>query len=344
MAKLTQPNVRFSLIEDGIITALITPFQENNSRLIDYETIKQIIEKQKEANIKWICLSGSTAETHCLTDDEWKELIEFGVKHCHENGIKVLVGTGTNCTQTTIERTTFAQEHKADACMLGCPYYNKPTQRMLEAHFNVICTGFPDMAFMLCNNPGRTGVDLNVETAVKITMQNTNVIGLKEATTDMAKYMMLRSKLPSKVACYTGEDRLLFTAIAECGFNGGMSVMSNAIPQELNNVIKLLSIGDKDEAQIIYARLEPLIFSMAVEPNPIPIKYICSKVFGCSASLRLPLLAAERSTMTLIDDVLNKLHISYLDGNTDENLEDSDAHDDGKKKKKRKKRKKKTSF
>jgi len=330
------PEIRFSLVNDGIITALITPFQEKNSKQIDYGTIKQIIEKQGEAGINWICLAGSTAEAQCLTDDEWKELISFGIKHCHDVGIKVLVGTGTNCTQKTMERTAFAQDNNADVCLLVCPYYNKPTQRMLEAHFNVICTGFPTMAFMLYNCPGRTGVDLSVETALKVALQNPNVIGCKEATKDINKYKMLRSKLPANVACYTGLDSQLFAAIAECEFHGGMSIVSNVIPKELNDVVTLLSKKEEVPAQIEFAKLEPLISTMMVEPNPVPIKYACSKVFGSSASLRLPLLAAERSTMTLIDDALNKLQISYLE-NEEVTIRGGDA--DGKSARKRKKKK-----
>jgi len=299
----TQPTSYFSSERDGLVTAIITPFKNNDSFEIDYKGLQRMIYGQYKAGVTWILFGGSTGEPHCLSEDEWKELIRFGVSWCHQFGMKAIVNTGTNSTEKSIEKTKYAVSVKSDACMLVCPYYNKPTKRMMINHFSHICQQFPEIGFMIYNVPSRTGVDLTVDTAAVICTQNRNIIALKEATDDIEKYKELRAKLPSTVGLYTGEDLLFYEAISQCGFHGVVSVASNIIPKPMIEVHE--AYKKRCNEQIDQERKSGIIKFMdiiSLECNPVAVKYAASKVYKTSFYVRQPLLEATISTQ----DTINK--------------------------------------
>jgi len=280
-----------------------------------------MIDAQHDAGVTWVLFGGSTGEAHCLGNKEWEDLMRYGVEKCHSLGMKAVIGSGTNSTSTSIERTKFAVSLKVDACMLVCPYYNKPTQRMIIAHFSTICERFPNIGFMLYNVPGRTGVDLLTKSVVTVCNQNKNIIALKEATNDLVKYKELRDTVPPTVALYTGEDTLFYKAITTCGFHGVVSVVSNVVPSLMVKVYK----NHEEEGEKDMDSMQHLIQCMSLECNPVSVKYAASKIYSCSPGVRLPLLEASPNTRDYIDQVLEEMLLVVAPNKlikSDENQED----------------------
>eukprot|EP00915_Cephaloidophora_sp_WS-2016_P000822 GHVH01001094.1.p1 GENE.GHVH01001094.1~~GHVH01001094.1.p1 ORF type:complete len:302 (+),score=33.01 GHVH01001094.1:114-1019(+) len=293
----------FDRMIDGVITAMITPFSQDGQS-VDYDAMKNLIVNQHKAGIRCLLIGGSTGEPHCLDDTERKALIRFSVKNCHDLKLKCIIGTGTNCTRQSIELTKMAQSEGADAVMLTCPYYNKPSQRMIVNHFTQICQSCPDLPVLLYNVPSRTGVDILAPAAIECANKISNVIGYKEATADVEKYKILRDGFPSRVALYSGEDLCLVDGIKKSGCHGIVSVASNVVPNQMVQIHKLCVDGKFADAQNKLNLLAPLINTLFSESSPVPVKYVSSKLFRHSPMVRSPLMPASSDTINMLDTIL----------------------------------------
>lgn len=282
---------------EGIITALITPFTEQG---IDMEALEGLVEAQIRANIHGFVVCGTTGETPTLTLDEYKEVVRLVVKTVNGR-VPVIAGTGTNCTKTTIERTRLAKELGVDAALVVAPYYNKPQQAGIFAHFELAAKegGLPIIVY---NVPGRTGVNITPETIVKMA-HIPGIIAVKEASGSVDAVREIVRAAPKDFCVLSGDDGLALPSFA-VGANGVVSVASNLAPAQMVALWNAFVEGRHDEATRIDRTLAPLYKALFVEPNPVPCKAGANLLGICSDRVRLPLVSASEGTRRLVYEAL----------------------------------------
>lgn len=266
----------------GVCTALVTPFLNNE---INYPLLEQLIKYQMECGIQAIVLSGTTGEAPTLSDIEKIEMIKRAKSYVGKN-CTIIAGTGTNSTKHAITLSKNAQNAGADALLVVSPYYNKGNQEGLYAHFLAIAQSV-DLPVILYNVPSRTGVDVPVAVYKKLSAQP-NIIGVKEATTDITKIARIRAACPEDFYIWTGNDDQIVPVIS-LGGKGVISVMSNICPDETIDIADAALAGDFDTAAALQCNYLPLIDLLFSEVNPIPVKYAMKYAgFDCGRC-RLPL-------------------------------------------------------
>lgn len=288
----------------GSITALITPFTDGE---VDYAAFEKFVEWQVKEGSHGVVPSGTTGESPTLDFDETKLIFELcvrTVKAATGNSgkkVPVIAGTGSNSTREAIELSQIAQKAGADALLLVTPYYNKPTQEGMIAHFKAVHDS-TDLPIILYNVPGRCVVEIGVDTVLRLA-ELPRIVGIKEATADITRTSLIRQSVKENFSILSGEDGLAAAYLAQ-GADGCISVTSNAAPSlcaELQNAWKA---GDLKRFAEIQDLLTPLNKALFVEPNPIPVKYACSKLGFGSDEVRLPLLPASSSARQQVDEAL----------------------------------------
>ncbi|MBS0628401.1 MAG: 4-hydroxy-tetrahydrodipicolinate synthase [Verrucomicrobia bacterium] len=282
----------------GSITALITPFLEDGS--IDFVSFKKLVSWQIEQGSDGLVICGSTGEGATLSYLEQKQLIEVAVLEA-KGKVPIIVGTGTNDTRTTLEKTKQAKEAGADGCLVIFPYYNKPTFEGCVAHFQKISDcNFPIIVY---HHPGRTGLCFSPSQLAEL-CQIPNIVGLKEAAgnVEAALQFMRLTKTP----LFSGDDALAIPLIS-MGAKGSISVIGNIRPREWADLIKMALQDEIKEAKKLYHSLNPLCEVMFLETNPQCIKYAMSLEEHCLPFLRLPLLPPQERTKKQIETVVNFL-------------------------------------
>lgn len=270
-----------------VLTALITPFKDTNND-IDMESLMNLIKLQLDNNCG-IVLFGTTGECPVLTEIE-RDLILKNIKDTYSEKMnKFVIGVGGYNTIECEYNIKSAFEMGFKYFMLTCPYYNKPTQKGLEAHFDYLCQKFPQCEFIIYNIPSRTNVNLLPQTLHKIIEKNLNVIGIKEASGDLNQ-MILVKKLCPDLLLYSGDDTLLIPTLSIDGY-GVISVISNSYPKHINRIIELWFNKKIKLSLEMYLEFDELIRLMFVETNPSPIKYLLAlKNQIESDQVRLPLI------------------------------------------------------
>ena len=268
----------------GSLVALVTPMHPD-SLDVDWDALKQLVEWHIEQGTDGIVAVGPTGESATLGVSEHSSVIRFVVDQA-ANRIPIIAGTGANSTAEAIVLTRAAKEAGADACLLVTPYYNKPTQEGLFLHFQAIAEAV-DIDQILYNVPGRTACDMQPETVLRLAAIK-NIVGIKEATGDLARAKSLIEQSPADFAIYSGDDHSA-RELMLMGGKGDISVTANVAPKLMAEMCAAAIAGDSATAAAIDARLAPLHDAMFVEANPIPVKWAVSQLGLMSNALRLPM-------------------------------------------------------
>jgi 4-hydroxy-tetrahydrodipicolinate synthase len=250
----------------GVYTALVTPFRDGE---IDEDAFLALVEAQAAAGVAGIVPVGTTGESPTLDQEEHLRLIELAATGA-KGRLQVIAGTGSNSTAEAIELSQGAERLGADGLLLVAPYYNKPTQEGLVAHFSAIADAVR-IPIVLYSIPGRCGVEIAVETVVKLAKKK-NIIGLKEAGGSVDRVSQLRQALPDSFVLLSGDDGLTVPFLS-VGAAGVISVASNLIPREMVALVRAFREGRLAEAEQLHRRLYPLFRDLFIETNPVPIKH-----------------------------------------------------------------------
>ncbi|MFV9875041.1 MAG: 4-hydroxy-tetrahydrodipicolinate synthase [Rickettsiales endosymbiont of Dermacentor nuttalli] len=287
----------------GVFTALITPFENNQ---IDEKSLISLIEMQISAGINGIVTCGTTGESPTLTDSEQKFIIELSVKTA-KGRIPIIAGAGSNSTNKTIYLCQNAEKAGADMLMLIVPYYNKPTQEGLYQHFKYVANSV-NLPIIIYNNPIRTAVDLYDTTLSKLVHECKNIIGIKDASGDLTRPILLRNMIQKEFIYLSGDDTTALSFNASGG-NGCISVISNIVPELCIKLQILWNETKIKEAIELQSRLMTLCSAMFCESNPIPIKYAASLLSICKPDVRLPLVLPSIDNRKIIENSLMSLGI-----------------------------------
>ena len=287
----------------GSSVALITPMFDDGE--VDYASLENLIDFHIDAGTSSIVSVGTTGESATIGIPEHLHVIEHTIEYAAKK-IPVIAGTGANSTSEAIELTQEAKNLGADACLLVTPYYNKPTQEGLYQHFKLIAETV-DIDQLLYNVPGRTAVDMSVDTTLRLT-EIENIIGIKDATGDLSVIKQLVERCPEDFLLLTGDDATALDFIL-CGGHGGISVTANIVPKELQKVYLSAISGQSDLAKELNKKLESLHENLFLEANPIPVKWALHKMGKCHKGIRLPLLVLSDEYQSVILADLEKLEL-----------------------------------
>ncbi|MCK9996494.1 MAG: 4-hydroxy-tetrahydrodipicolinate synthase [Candidatus Krumholzibacteria bacterium] len=276
---------------DGIYTALVTPFV---GAKLDQKAWRVLVQRQIDAGVAGIVPAGCTGEaaTLSLKDREW--MVRAAVEMC-SGKCAVVAGSGSNSTELTMELTRQVKEWGADAAMLISPYYNKPQQHGLLAHYRTVARGV-DIPIVLYNVPGRTAVNILPETAAELGAEP-NIVALKEASGNLPQIEEAIGRCDLKV--FSGDDGLNFQ-IFGLGGRGAISVVSNLLPGAMVRFWKAWAKGDINQAWPMSRAFDPITSACFVESNPVPVKELLSMAGLCRRDLRLPLMPVTEHSLTFL--------------------------------------------
>lgn len=286
----------------GVFTAIVTPFTENDE--VDYDALKKLIDYNLENGISGIVPCGTTGESPTLSNEEHHKVIEETIKHVNGRS-KVIAGTGSNCTKTAIKKSQEAEKAGADALLLVNPYYNKPTQEGLYRHFKAIADSVK-IPCVVYNIKGRTGVNVETPTLLRLINDCSNINAVKEASGDLGQIKEVIEKTPSDFAVLSGDDNIALELV-KMGGQGVISVASNLMPKEMSEMIYYGLENKMEEAEQINSNLEKLFSAEFIETNPIPIKYMVFKKGFCLEKYRLPMCELSEEHKKKVDSVFEKL-------------------------------------
>jgi 4-hydroxy-tetrahydrodipicolinate synthase len=287
----------------GTHTALVTPFTKDGK--VDEPRLHQIVEQQIAAGIDGLVPCGTTGESPTLSHEEHNHVIElvvrFAAKRC-----KVIAGTGSNSTDEAVFMTQHAKEVGADASLQVAPYYNKPSQAGLYAHFRAIAEA-ADIPLILYNIPGRCGVDISNDTMARLRRDLPQyIMGLKEATGVVDRVSQLRGMVDREFCILSGDDSLTLPMMS-VGAVGVISVVSNIIPRELTEMTHAALKGDFERAGRIHAKVFPLFKDLFIETNPVPVKAAMAMMGLIEETYRLPLVPLADVNRTQLKKTLQSL-------------------------------------
>ena len=269
----------------GLGVALVTPFMPNGA--IDFAAVAKIVDKLVNGGVDYILVLGTTGETPTLSSDERKALIRF-VRDRVAGRVALMVGIGGNCTHDVVATLRTWDLRGYDAVLSVNPYYNKPNQEGLYQHFKAIAEASP-LPVMLYNIPGRTGVNMTPETIARLANDCQNIIGVKEASGDLAQMAKIKALLPSDFLLISGDDGLT-VEIVKLGGDGVISVLANAYPAQSKEFVRLALEGNTEEAEAKLKAFDSIIASLFEEGNPVGIKSLLHLKGLCSDTMRLPLV------------------------------------------------------
>jgi 4-hydroxy-tetrahydrodipicolinate synthase len=293
---------------NGVFTALVTPFSEKNN--LDTEALKKLIDYQINNGVSGLVPCGTTGESPTLTHDEHDRVIQLTVEYTNKR-VPVIAGTGSNSTPEAIRLSRHAQCVGADAVLLVNPYYNKPSQKGLYLHFKAIADSI-DIPCILYNIKGRTGVNIETPTLIRLANECPNIIAVKEASGNLVQIKDVIDKSNSEFVVLSGDDNISLDLI-EFGGNGVVSVAANLFPKLMSEMVDLALNGKMKEAREIEAILSPFFKVCFIETNPIPIKTALAHYGWCRESFRLPICTLEdESHRTLLYRVLEELENNPL--------------------------------
>lgn len=282
---------------EGTFTALVTPFRDG---AVDYEALGRLIDLQVEAGVTGVVPCGSTGESATMSHDEHERVIAFTVERVQRK-IKVIAGTGSNCTSETIKLTQFAKECGADGALLITPYYNKPTQDGLYAHFKAVAEAV-DMPLITYNIPGRAAIKIEVDTLARLS-EIPNIVGVKDATGSLENTTKSIAACGPDFTVLCGDDSLTLPMMS-VGAKGVIAVISNLEPKRLVSLVNAAAKGDFEAARKVHYGLLPMMSAMGLETNPIPVKAALALRGLIQDELRLPLTSLTAGNVERLKAVL----------------------------------------
>jgi 4-hydroxy-tetrahydrodipicolinate synthase len=288
----------------GVFTAIITPFDENGK--LDEECLKQLIDFNISNGVCGIVPCGTTGESPTLTHEEHDRVIELTINHVNKR-VPVIAGTGSNSTAEAVRLSQQAEAAGADALLVVNPYYNKPTQEGLYRHFKAVANSVR-IPIVLYNIKGRTGVNVETSTLMRIVGDCQNVLAVKEASGDLEQMKDVISKRPQGFSVLSGDDGITLDLIKEGG-NGVISVASNLVPDKMSKMVSLALEGNFDEASKLNSELDPLFDVEFIETNPIPIKCALSFKGMCKEAYRLPMCELRPENKEKLKQVLTEMEV-----------------------------------
>jgi 4-hydroxy-tetrahydrodipicolinate synthase len=277
----------------GAIVAMVTPFRNGK---VDEEALRRLIEEQIAGGTDGIAPCGTTGESTTLSHEEHDRVIEITVEAAGKR-VPVIAGTGSNSTEEAIRLTKHAWKAGADAALIVCPYYNRPTQEGLYLHYRAIAEEVP-IPIIVYNIPGRTGTNMLTETLARLA-EIPNIVGVKEASGSLKQMSDVVRLCGPDFSVLSGDD--IFTlGLLAIGGNGVISVISNVVPGDMAAMVDAFAAGDLVKARALHHRMSPLIDALFIETNPIPVKAALSMMGKISYELRLPLCRmAEKNEAAL---------------------------------------------
>ena len=284
-----------------LLTAMITPF--NSEGNINYEEVGNIATHLVKTGTDTIVVAGTTGESPTLSHEEERQLFLELVRA--KGSAKIMAGTGSNCTKTAIKETQEAESIGVDFSLQVVPYYNKPTQEGLIAHFSAIARS-TSLPILLYNIPGRTGINMAADTTAELS-DIKNIVGIKEASGSTEQVKKIRERTSSDFLIYSGDDSLTVPFMKE-GACGCVSVAAHIVGDELKEIIQQMSVGNQEKAEAISNRLAPLFDCLFKEPNPVPIKAALNLLGFNVGETRLPLLPISQPILNELKLILGNLN------------------------------------
>ena len=287
----------------GSCTAIVTPFGNQG---IDYERLRKNLDFQYENGTAAVVVCGTTGENATLSTDEHQELVR-AVIIANAGRMKIIAGVGSNNTVTALHRAESAKASGADAILMVTPYYNKTTQQGLFEHFTYVADRV-DIPMILYNVPSRTGIGLSAETCRRLSL-HPNIVGIKEASGDIALGAKIRSMCGDELFIWSGNDDCT-VPLMSLGALGVISVASNIVPAAISKLCALCLDGNFEEATALYVKYAALISALFIETNPIPVKAAMQLMGMDTGELRLPLVPISQDHKTVLSSAMREIGIN----------------------------------
>src|SRR5262245_17858535 len=300
----TFPGRRSATMFKGSLVALITPMREDGA--VDEKAYERFVDWQIREGTKGVIPVGTTGESPTLSHDEHKRVVEIAVGVA-KGRVPVIAGTGSNSTAEAIRLTRHAKQAGADAALVVTPYYNKPTQEGLFQHFKAIHDA-AGLQIIIYNIPGRCVIDMTVDTMARLA-KLPNIVGVKDATQDLARPLATRLAIGPKFCQLSGEDATALPFLAQGG-HGCISVTANIAPRLCADMHDAWQRGDIDAAMAINERLMPLHQALFCETSPGPVKYAANLLGFCSAETRMPLAEIAETSKERVKRALGQARLA----------------------------------
>lgn len=288
-----------------VLTAMVTPFDNKGS--VDYSKVEELTAYLAENGSDSIVVTGTTGESPTLTHDEELEILS-SAKRAVMNNKKIIMGTGSNSTETAVMMAKKAEKEGADGILTVVPYYNKPSQKGMIAHFSAIASAV-NLPIILYNIPSRTGVNMFVETAKYLTETHENIVAIKQSFGDLDVITDYKLNLPKDVAIYSGDDSLTLPMLS-VGAHGVVSVASHLWGKEIKSMIRNFKTGDVSAAKNMHYKLYPIMKKLFMAPNPVPVKAALSRKGIIEEFVRSPLVTLDAEEKLELFEVIDSLDIS----------------------------------
>ena len=287
----------------GCATALVTPFTSEGA--VDDRRLRDLIEYQLTGGVKVLVPCGTTGESATMSDAE-NELVIRTTIELARGRAKVIAGTGSNSTAMAIQKSRAARLLGADGILVVAPYYNKPTQDGLYAHFRAIAEAVNNLPVVIYNVPGRTSSNISAETTLRLANDVENIVGVKEASGNLSQIMEILRARPAGFRVISGDDALTLAMIA-LGADGLISVASNEAPELMSRLNDEALAGHWDEARALHYKLLPLMEANFIESSPGPVKASLAMMGLLEESLRLPLVPVQEKTRARLRQILAEI-------------------------------------
>ncbi len=288
----------------GCGTALVTPFHKDGS--VDDDCFKKLVERQIKNGVKILIPCGTTGEAAAMSDAEKLHVIKLCIEVAHKNKAKVIAGTGSNNTAATIEMTRKVRELGADGALVVAPYYNRPTQEGMFAHFGEIAKSVKKFPLMLYNVPSRTASNISAETCLRLANEYENIAATKEASGNFSQIMSIIQNRPKHFKVFSGDDATTLPLIS-VGADGLVSVCSNELPKETSAMVEKALGGAWTAAKKIHYKILPLMEANFIEASPSPCKFVMKEMRLLEENLRLPLVPVTEPTRKKLSGILKEL-------------------------------------
>ena len=285
-----------------VITAMVTPF--NEKREVNYEKVEELAYHLITNGSDAIIVTGTTGESSTLTYEEEIEIL-CSAKRGVKNQAKIIMGTGSNCTETAVMMSKKAEKEGADAILSVVPYYNKPSQSGMIEHFSAIAEAV-NIPIILYNIPSRCGTGMTVDTVKTLAKKYQHIVALKQSSPDMDMFAELRINCPSDFTLYSGDDSLSLPMLA-IGAHGVISVASHLYGKEIKSMIRNFKTGDITTSRNMYMKLYPAFKKLFMAPNPVPVKSALAYKGLIEDFVRRPLVELTKNEKTELNFVLDSI-------------------------------------
>jgi 4-hydroxy-tetrahydrodipicolinate synthase len=287
----------------GCATALVTPFHSDGS--VDEERLRALVDRQINGGVRLLVPCGTTGESATMTEDEDARVIALTIEVARGRA-RVIAGAGSNATASAIDYSKRARDAGADAVLQVAPWYNKPTQEGLYAHFRAIADAVPDLPVMLYNVPGRTSSNIAAQTTLRLARDCENIVAVKEASGNLSQIMEILRGRPAGFSVLSGDDAVTLPLIA-LGAGGIVSVASNEIPDLMSQMTNFALEGKWDEARELHYRILPLMEVNFIESSPGPVKAAMAMMGLLEENFRLPLVPITEKSRARVREVISEL-------------------------------------